>query len=136
VGGRFSGLPLEHVVEVMRPLPLERVADAREFVRGMSIIRGEPMAVVDARRLLGGGESTVGGRLVALRVGARRVALHVDEVLGVRTIAQEVLSEVPPLLAEASAARTALGALDGRLLELLDTARLLPPQSFEVEVLP
>jgi chemotaxis signal transduction protein len=43
VGGRFSGLPLEHVVEVMRPLPLEQVAEAREFVRGMSIVRGKRM---------------------------------------------------------------------------------------------
>jgi purine-binding chemotaxis protein CheW len=133
VGGRFSGLPLEHVVEVMRPLPLERVAETREFVRGMSIIRGEPVAVVDARRLLGDGELELGGRLVALRVGARRVALHVDEVLGVRVIAQQVLSEVPPLLGDASAARTAIGALDGRLLELLDAARLLPAESFETE---
>jgi purine-binding chemotaxis protein CheW len=133
VGGRFSGLPLEHVVEVMRPLPLERVAETREFVRGMSIIRGEPVAVVDARRLLGGGEPEFGGRLVALRVGARRVALHVDEVLGVRVIAQQMLSEVPPLLGEASATRTAIGALDGRLLELLDAARLLPAESFETE---
>jgi purine-binding chemotaxis protein CheW len=133
VGGRFSGLPLEHVVEVMRPLPLERVAETRGFVRGMSIIRGEPVAVVDARRLLGDGELELGGRLVALRVGARRVALHVDEVLGVRVIAQQVLSEVPPLLGDASAARTAIGALDGRLLELLDAARLLPAESFETE---
>jgi purine-binding chemotaxis protein CheW len=126
VGGRLSGLPLDHVVEVMRPLPLERVADTRDFVRGMSIVRGEAVTVVDARRLLDGGASPSGGRLVTLRVGKRRVALHVDDVLGVRVIAPEVLREVPSLLGDASAARTALGALDGRLLELLDTARLLP----------
>jgi purine-binding chemotaxis protein CheW len=128
VGGRFSGLPLEHVVEVMRPLPLEQVAEAREFVRGMSIVRGEPVPVVDARRLLGGGEAAPGGRLVTLRVGARSVALHVDDVLGVRLIAVELLREVPPLLGHASEARMALGALDGRLLEVLDAARLLPAE--------
>lgn len=133
MGGRYSGLPLEHVVEVMRPLPLERVADAQAFVRGMSIVRGEAVPVVDARRLLDGGEPGPGGRLVTLRVGPRRVALHVDGVLGVRTIAQEVLREVPPLLGDASAARTALGALDGRLLELLDAARLLPDDAESAE---
>ena len=133
MGGRFSGLPLEHVVEVMRPLPLERVAETREFVRGMAIIRGEAVPVVDARRLLDGGDPPDGGRLVTLRVGARRIALHVDDVVGVRVIAPEVLGEVPSLLGDASAARTALGALDGRLLELLDTARLLPAESILAE---
>jgi purine-binding chemotaxis protein CheW len=116
------------VVEVMRPLPLERVAEAREFVRGMSIVRGAAVPVVDARRLLGGEEPAPGGRLVSLRVGARSVALHVDAVLGIRELAPELLQEVPPLLGEASDARIALGAVDGRLLELLDTARLLPPE--------
>jgi purine-binding chemotaxis protein CheW len=126
IGGRFSGLPLDHVVEVMRPLPLEPVAEVRPFVRGMSIVRGEPVLVVDARRLLDGREAASGGRLVALRVGTRSVALHVDDVVGVRVIARELLQEVPPLLGDATDARVAIGTLDGRLLELLDSARLLP----------
>jgi purine-binding chemotaxis protein CheW len=92
--------------------------------------------VVDARRLLDGGERSEGGRLVTLRVGARRVAIHVDDVVGVRVIAPEALKEVPPLLGDASAARSALGALDGRLLELLDTACLLPPESAIAEMSP
>jgi chemotaxis signal transduction protein len=94
----------------------------------MSIVRGEPVPVVDARRLLGGDECAEGGRLVMLRVGVRCVALHVDDVVGVRLVAPELLREVPPLLGEASDARIALGTLDGRLLELLDTARLLPDE--------
>ncbi len=117
----------------MRPLPLERVAETRDFVRGMSIVRGEAVPVVDARRLLDGGDPAPGGRLVTLRVGARRVALHVDDVLGVRAIPTESLRDVPPLLGDASAARSALGALDGRLLELLDTARLLPEEPVVAE---
>jgi phosphoglycerol transferase MdoB-like AlkP superfamily enzyme len=56
------------------------------------------------------------------------VALHVDDVLGGRLIAVELLREVPPLLGHASEARMALGALDGRLLEVLDAARLLPAE--------
>jgi hypothetical protein len=40
----------------------------------------------------------------------------------------ELLREVPPLLGHASEARMALGALDGRLLEVLDAARLLPAE--------
>jgi purine-binding chemotaxis protein CheW len=117
------------VVEVMRPLPLERVADTREFVLGMSVVRGEAVPVVDAGRLLDGHAATSGGRLVTLRIDRRRIALRVDDVLGVRAIPQEILREVPPLLGAASATRVALGTLDGRLLELLDTARLLPETS-------
>jgi purine-binding chemotaxis protein CheW len=117
------------VIEVMRPLPLERVADTRDFVLGMSVVRGEAVPVVDAGRLLDGRAATSGGRLVTLRIGRRRIALCVDDVLGVRAIPEEALREVPPLLGAASETRVALGALDGRLLELLDTARLLPETS-------
>lgn len=116
----------------MRRLPLERVAETREFVRGMAIVRGEAVPVVDARCLLDG-EPTPDGRFVSVHVGARRVALLVDDVLGVRVIPADVLREVPPLLGDASAMRTALGALDGKLLELLDAARLVPPEAFGAE---
>src|SRR5205809_310773 len=46
-------LPLMHVIETMRPLPIEPMACALSFVRGISIIRGAPTPVVDLGALLG-----------------------------------------------------------------------------------
>ena len=43
----LAALPLEHVVETMRPLPVEPLGDAPRFILGLSIVRGEPIPVVD-----------------------------------------------------------------------------------------
>src|SRR5688572_15607941 len=53
VSTRVCALPLDAVVETMRPLVVEPVAGAPGFVSGLSIVRGEPIPVVDAARLLG-----------------------------------------------------------------------------------
>lgn len=123
---RMCGVPLEHVAETMRPLPVEVVAGMPTFLRGVSIIRGKPVPVIDAAALLSDGQPDgVPGRLVTINLGARQVALAVDEVRGVRRV--PVLADLPPLLAEAGKdALEAMSVLDDDLLLILRGARLLP----------
>lgn len=126
VCGRLCALPLEHVSETMRPLPVDPVAGVPPPVRGVAIIRGAPVPVVDLAWLLAGGESHA-TRFVTLDVGTRRVALAVDAVLGVRPIPADALGELPPLLRDGDAdAIAAIGALDSQLIVALRSARLLP----------
>lgn len=125
-GGRFCGLPVEHVVETMRPLPTESLGEAPSFVRGLARIRGEAVPVLDLNRLLGGSEDTVAGRYLSLRVGARRVALAVEELLELRVLDRDLLSSLPPLLSAGAAAVQAVGALDSSLLLVLQAAKLIP----------
>ena len=121
----ICALPIGDLVETMRPLPIEPLAGAPRFVRGVSIIRGEPVPVIDGGMLLAGEPLASPGRLVTLRIGARSVALAVDEVIGVRTMS--AATELPPLLQRAGAdVVTAIGALDAELLVVLRTARLVP----------
>lgn len=123
---RRCAIPLEHAVETMRPLPVEPVADAPHFIRGLAVIRGAPIPVVDAARLLGAPE-TRPARFVTLVTGERQVALAVDDVLGIRPISASSLQELPPLLQEAAAdAVAAIGTLDADLLLVLRSARLVP----------
>lgn len=125
-GGRACALPLEHVIETMRPLPIEPIADAPSFVRGVAIIRGGPVPVVDCAALIAG-TATPATRFVLARVGDRRVALAVDDVLGVVSLPRARLGELPPLLRDAAGeAIAAVGTLDARLLLVLETGRLLP----------
>src|SRR5687767_11014072 len=99
VGARYCGLPLEHVSESMRPLPLEPLASAPSFVAGVSIVRGEPIPVLDLRRLLGStSEPESPRRLVAIRVDSRGTGLLVDGVEGVRRVPSDTLRALPPLL--------------------------------------
>jgi purine-binding chemotaxis protein CheW len=126
VGTRLCALPLEQVNETMRPMPLEPWPGAPAGVVGVSIIRGAPVPVVDASALLGG-RSTRPGRFVTLRVDGRVVALAVDAVLGVRAIARESMSDLPPLLRDAHRdGVSSIGALDAQLVVILEAARILP----------
>jgi purine-binding chemotaxis protein CheW len=150
--GQLCALVLAQVEEVMRPQPTRAVAGAPPFVRGVALIRGAAVPVVAAYALFGDGTPNDGasddgaphedgpdtsaphdgkngasGRYVTLRTGDRRVALAVDEVLGVRTIAVARFSALPPLLGRANAdIVSALGMLDAELLVVLRTGRLVP----------
>ena len=89
VAGRLLGLPVEHVVETMRPLAIEPLAPgepAPAYVLGVARVRGEPIRVIDAARLFGAASSEAPQRFVIVRGGDTRLALQVDVVIDIRDI--------------------------------------------------
>lgn len=93
---------------------------------GVAMIRGELVPVVSLGRLLSGAAATDEGRLVLLALDGRRVALGVRAVLGVRKLEPGTLAALPPLLDdERGTFVERLGRVDGELLLVLRTARLL-----------
>jgi purine-binding chemotaxis protein CheW len=128
-GSACYALPLGHVVEIMRILPIEPIAGAPLYVPGLSIIRGTPTPVVDTA-LLCSGCTAQAHRLVTVRAGTAIIALAVDSVLGVwSTKAGEPL---PPLLRGAAGdVVAAIGRLDAELLLFLGTARIIPEELLE-----
>lgn len=134
--GKICALPLAHVLETMRPLPVRPLADLPRFVQGLALIRGWPTPVVDARTLLGGGDTWPARRYVTLRLATdneRRVAaLAVDEVLGITELAEGSLGELPELLkATHGDLVSALGSLDSQLLLVLEHGRIVPDELWE-----
>jgi purine-binding chemotaxis protein CheW len=119
---------VHHVVETMRPLPVESIAGAPEYVRGLSVVRGAAVPVVDLAALLEGhGRSTSFRRFVTVKADDRRFVLAVDKVVGVRELDATQLEELPPLLRNADADRIeAIGVADAQLLVVLRGARTLP----------
>jgi purine-binding chemotaxis protein CheW len=131
---RLCALPLEHVIETLRPLPVEPVAGAPPFVLGLAVIRGAPLPVVDAARLLGAADAKA-ERFITVDAGNRRIALAVGRVLGVRAVAPESLHALPALLHEADTdVIAAIGLLDAELLLVLRSARLLPEDALPADV--
>jgi purine-binding chemotaxis protein CheW len=131
VGLRLCALPLDTVVENLRPLPIVALADAPRFVLGVSIIRGSPVPVVDIGSLFGD-QATAPQRMVTLGADGRLVALLVDSVVGVRTFGPDLFNELPPLLQDAGGELvSAIGTLDAELLLFLRTARIVPAALFE-----
>jgi len=122
----------------MRPLPVEPLSGTPPFVLGLATIRGFPTPVVDVGRLLGPSESSFTpalsgslARFVSIELGERTAALAVDAVLGVRSVPSGVLVNIPPLLQDACASVVSVvGALDARLLLVLEVARLVPDSAW------
>lgn len=129
VGQRRCALLLCDVSEVMRPLPIEPLPGAPDFVPGLCIIRGAPVPVVELATLLDG-EREQPGRFVTIKAGARSVALAVGAVVGVHDLESDQLSSLPPLLQHVQGIE-ALGAADNQLLVVLRAARLVPDELWQ-----
>jgi purine-binding chemotaxis protein CheW len=123
-GSHLFALPVSHVVETMRMLPIESLAGAPPVVRGLCIIRGAPTPVVDPALMLND-RSAQCERLVTVRTGKRTIAFATEAVLGVRTIAAHELEQLPPLLSNVQTI-AAMRALDGELVFFLQIARVVP----------
>ncbi len=130
VGARACAIPLQHVAETMRPLPVEPVAGTPGFVRGVAVIRGAPTPALDLAALRAGGDGGAAhGRCVTLKRGERRVALGVDGVVGSRNLDRDELGELPAILRDVTADIVeAIGARDAQLLVVLRAARLVPDE--------
>ena len=123
--GHLCALPLEHVVEIMRPPPIDALDGMPHFVLGLSVIRGSPIPVVDLGSLI---DQKAAGprRLVTITAGGRTIALAVESVLGVRTLTSDILVDLPPLLRGAAGdVVSAIGTLDSELLLVLKLARMI-----------
>jgi purine-binding chemotaxis protein CheW len=128
----LCAIPLAHVIETMRPLPLAAFAGMPPFACGVSVIRGAPTPVVSLGGLLGAVGSPEPSRFVTVRTGPRTVALAVEEVVGVRDLSAAPLAELPPLLGEAAAeVVAAVGAVDAELLVVLRSARWVPAEVWQ-----
>lgn len=130
----LCALPLAEVIETLRPLPLVPVTGAPPFVRGLALVRGELVPVVELGQFLSadgragdsGGAGAGGRRLVIVRAAERRLALLVDAVL--RVFSQELGAgrKVAPLLSQALPEQVAeLGVLDGAALAVLRSGSVL-----------
>ncbi len=132
-GGRAIAMRLEGVAEVMRARPTQSLENAPRGVSGVGMIRGVPCPIIELAALFGPapGAHRPSTRWVALRVGARRIGLAVEEIVGVRMLDERALGECPALLG--SDARThleALGRLDAELLLVMRGGLVLPEDTW------
>jgi purine-binding chemotaxis protein CheW len=122
-------LPIDHVVETMRPLTVETVAATPAFVRGVSVVRGAPVPVVDLGAILGCTGAASPTRFVTLSVQGRTVALAVEGIVGVRFVPRAAAEALPPLLRDASKdVVETIGRLDSALLVVLRAGRIVPEE--------
>jgi chemotaxis signal transduction protein len=119
----YLALPLSSVVEITRPLPVQALPGVPRSVLGACVMRGAAVPVIDANQLFDAGP-VAATRFVALRAGEDRIVLAVESVLAPRVLPERAAQAVPQLLSGAQLCLR-LGALDRRVLVVLDAVRLV-----------
>jgi len=126
--------PREDVREVLVfPDSITRIPGARDWIAGLSNIRGQLLPVIDLKAFLGGGATRPGRGTRIVVVNHRDVpaGLMVDELLGFRRFADDQRrDELPPTIA--SCERYLQGAFhqDGRDWLIFSLLRLVESPQF------
>ena len=126
--GHRCALPLAKIREIMRPLPMERVAESgtvASFVLGAAVVRGAVVPVVSLAGLFGRPDALLSSRYISLKLGTRHAVLAVEEVLGIHELGDT--DAMPPLLGAFEHEAVATVTIhDSELLYVLQAARLVP----------
>lgn len=79
-GTKVCALPLVHVVETMRPLPVAPLPGVDSTVLGLVVAQGAPVPLLDLGRFVGAESDPAapGRRYITVRVRERQVLLLVD----------------------------------------------------------
>jgi len=140
VDGRFLGIDVTSVREVLRPQEMTRVPLAPPRIAGLINLRGEIVTAIDLRVALGRPqEGQSGGPMnVVVMTEHGPVSMLVDAVGDVLEVDEEAF-EPPPSTLRGSARDLILGAykLDGRLLLELDVDAAIgttSPSGIDAEV--
>lgn len=94
VGNERFAVELTAVAEVIEAPALQPVPDAPPALLGVTMLRGELVAIHDLRPLLRAGPGTVGGALLFARDG-RTIGLAIDDVDDALLVEQHELRPAP-----------------------------------------
>jgi purine-binding chemotaxis protein CheW len=121
-------LPLKDVIETMRPLPIQPVADTPDAVLGLSVIRGEAVPVIDIGLLLGMAPAKP-ARFVLARGEKRHFALAVTGAVSIASFEPGAWRELPPLAHGVQLALIdQIAVVDRELVLLLNALRIVPAE--------
>ncbi len=96
VGAERFGVALASVREVVDSPVVNRLPDPAEALLGVATVRGELIPLYDAGIILGLGKASAGpGAALLFAVGARRVALAIDDVFDPVVVDEPELRPMP-----------------------------------------
>lgn len=128
VGRETYGVPITALHEIVRVPEITAVPDAPDYVEGVINLRGKIVSVIDLRKRLG--EATVApskrNRILVVEHRGRLCGLIVDSASDVLKIPAADIDPSPTEFVEGGLnCVTGLGKYQGRLIVLLDIAKVL-----------
>jgi purine-binding chemotaxis protein CheW len=128
VGRETYGVPITSLHEIVRVPEITAVPDAPAYMEGVINLRGKIVSVIDLRKRFGEPQKALNrrNRILVVEHGGRLSGLIVDSASEVIKIPVGEIEPSPPTLQEGGLnCVTGLGKYRGRLIVLLDMAKLL-----------
>ena len=128
LGSEEYGIDILKVQEIRGYDAVTRIANTPEFIKGVINLRGTIVPIIDLRIKFGLGEPSYDEFTVViiLNVAARVVGVVVDSVSDVLTLTDAQIRPAPDFSAALETQYvTGLGAIDERMLILIDIERLI-----------
>jgi purine-binding chemotaxis protein CheW len=128
VGEQICGIPVLAVRDILGEQPINRIPLAPPEIAGSLNLRGRIVTAIDLRRRLGMPPAPAGQKRMSVvaELGGELYALLVDHVSEVMSLKASTFEPNPPTLEKRWAAfSTGIYRLEGRLLVVLDVAKLL-----------
>jgi purine-binding chemotaxis protein CheW len=128
VGRETYGVPITSLHEIVRVPEITAVPDAPEYMEGVINLRGKIVSVIDLRKRFGERKIASGrrNRILVVDHNGRLSGLIVDSASEVLKIPATEVEPAPAVFQEGGLnCVTGLGKYQGRLIVLLDMAKLL-----------
>lgn len=128
LGGEEYGIDIQHVQELRSYDAVTQIANAPDYMKGVVNLRGIIVPIIDMRLKLQCGvavydQFTV---VIVLKLHGQVIGMVVDSVSDVTTLTPEQVKPAPSMgTAVDTAYVIGIGAIDERMLILVDIARLL-----------
>jgi len=131
IEGEEYGVPIHRVREILRMQPVGRVPGAPDHIRGVINVRGQVMAVVETRTLLGlpALTPTPASRILVVEIGDRVTGLLVDSVSQVLRIPEENVTSGGEVMTTAADYIRGMARWEERMIILLDLEKALETQA-------
>jgi purine-binding chemotaxis protein CheW len=131
VGRETFGVPIALVHEIVRVPEITAVPDAPTYVEGVINLRGKIVPVVDLRKRFGEKQvsSHKKNRILVAEVEGKKVGLMVDAASEVLKMPPSAIDQPPAILEDGEHNYvTGVGKLNGRLIILVDLAKIMRGQ--------
>ena len=128
VGRETYGVPITSLHEIVRVPDITAVPDAPDYMEGVINLRGKIVSVIDLRKRFGEPKTALNrrNRILVVEHGGRLSGLIVDSASEVLKIPANEIEPSPATLQDGGLnCVTGLGKYRGRLIVLLDMAKLL-----------
>src|SRR5439155_8922603 len=128
IGRETYGVPITSLHEIVRVPEITAVPDAPDYMEGVINLRGKIVSVIDLRKRFGASKVTAArrNRILVIEYKGKLAGLIVDSASEVLKIpATDVEDSLPSFQEGGLNCVTGLGKWKGRLIILLDMAKLL-----------